>query len=88
VLWSEAFDADWSATAGPDGLRHVEPFGWANGFTAPERRSVSIHYDGQARRYLLIALQVALVAALVAVAWWRARATRRARPVPNRRPSP
>jgi GT2 family glycosyltransferase len=88
VLWSEAFDADWSATAGPDRLRHVEPFGWANGFTAPERRSVSIHYDGQARRYALIALQAALVAALVAVAWWRAGATRRARPVPNRRPSP
>src|SRR5204862_383748 len=41
VLWSEAFDGDWSATVGGKTLRHVKPFGWANGFTASERGSVS-----------------------------------------------
>jgi len=78
VLWSEAFDRDWSATTGGSTLRHVEPFGWANGFTTTRRASVSITYDGQLRRYGMIALQAALVVVLVLVAW-RSRATRRPR---------
>jgi hypothetical protein len=69
VLWSEAFDRDWSATARGSTLRHVKPFGWANGFTTSRRASVSITYDAQLRRYGLIALQVVLVVALVLVAW-------------------
>jgi hypothetical protein len=68
VLWSEANDSDWSATAGPDRLRHVEPFGWSNGFTASERRSVSIRYDGQPRRYALIAFEAVLVMAFLVLA--------------------
>jgi hypothetical protein len=59
VLWSEANDADWSASASGRDLRHVEPFGWANGFEAPARSSISIRYEGQSRRYLLITLQLA-----------------------------
>jgi hypothetical protein len=86
VVWSEAFDTDWSATAGGKTLRHIRPFGWANGFSATERGSVSINYDGQLRRYGLMGLQAALVLALLVVAW-RSRATRRARPAPMRRPS-
>jgi hypothetical protein len=86
VLWSEAFDADWSATAGPDRLRHVEPFGWANGFPTPERRSISIRYDGQVRRYALIALQAALVVAFLVVVG-RAGGARRARPDRIRSPN-
>jgi GT2 family glycosyltransferase len=87
VLWSEAFDADWSATAGGTTLRHGKPFGWANGFTATERGSVSINYDGQLRRYGLIGLQAALVLALLVVAW-RSRTARPARPAQVRRPNP
>ena len=69
VLWSEAFDGDWSATVAGKTLRHVKPFGWANGFTASERGSVSINYDGQLRRYALIALQVLLVLAFLVLVW-------------------
>ena len=87
VLWSEAFDGDWSATVGGKTLRHVKPFGWANGFTASERGSVSINYDGQLRRYGLIALQVLLVLTFVVVAW-RSSGTRRERPPRVRRPNP
>jgi GT2 family glycosyltransferase len=78
VLWSEAFDRDWSATSGGSTLRHVKPFGWENGFTTTRRGSVSITYDGQLRRYGLIVLQVAIVTALLLVVW-RSRATRRLR---------
>jgi len=81
VLWSEAFDRDWSATTGGSALRHVEPFGWANGFATTRHASVSITYDGQLRRYGLIALQVALVLALLFVAW---RGSASARPRPSR----
>jgi hypothetical protein len=80
VLWSESFDSDWSATARGTTLPRVKPFGWENGFTTSRRASVSITYDGQLRRYGLIALQVALVSALVLVAW----RTRARRPRPTR----
>jgi hypothetical protein len=78
VLWSEANDSDWSATASGRDLRHVEPFGWANGFEVSERGSVSIRYGGQPRRYGLIAVQVTFwVVALTLI--WRRRAGRRPR---------
>ena len=87
VLWSEAFDGDWSATARGTTLRHVKPFGWANGFDARTRGSVSIDYGGQLRRYGMIALQAVLVLAFLLVAW-RSSGSRRARPPRVRRPSP
>jgi len=62
-------------------LRHVEPFGWANGFATTRHASASITYDGQLRRYGLIALQVALVLALLFVGW---RGSASARPRPSR----
>jgi len=86
VMWSEAFDGDWSATVGGKALRHVKPFGWSNGFTASERASVSISYGGQLRRYGLIAVQVLLVLTFLVVGW-RSSATRRARPPRVRRPN-
>src|SRR5205823_4538072 len=70
VLWSEAFDGDWSATVGGKTLRHVKPFGWANGFDARSRGSVSIDYGGQPRRYGMIALQAG-VAPAVRLRGWR-----------------
>jgi GT2 family glycosyltransferase len=87
VLWSETFDGDWSATVRGESLDHVKPFGWENGFTATERGSVSITYDGQLRRYGMIAFQFVLVFTLVAVAWL-SRVSRRARPPRVKRPSP
>jgi GT2 family glycosyltransferase len=90
VLWSEAFDSGWSASASGRDLRHVEPFGWANGFSATRRSSVSIRYGGQLRRYGLILVQFALWIVL-AIVWrgrvWRGRGRRRPRrrriPRPN-----
>jgi GT2 family glycosyltransferase len=87
VLWSESFDGDWSASARGNTLRHVKPFGWQNGFTASRRGSVSITYDGQLRRYGLIALQVVLVLALIVVAWC-SRAARPARQPRSTGPNP
>lgn len=76
VLWSEAYDADWKATADGKGLDHVRPFGWENGYVLPDRASVSIRYEGQLRRFGEIAIQVGLWS-VVGVVWWRGR--RRAR---------
>ncbi len=78
VLWSEAYDADWKATAGGETLRHNRPFGWANGFVLPDRSSVRIQYDGQLRRYGEVAIQVGLWL-IVALVWWRGRRRRRRR---------
>jgi hypothetical protein len=72
LLWSEAFDSDWEASASGQGLDHVEPFGFSNGYVLPERASVSITYEGQLRRYLALALQ-AVVWVGVAALWWRTR---------------
>ncbi len=72
VLWSEAFDDDWKATASGRTLEHVKPFGWENGYELPDRSSVSIRYDGQLQRFGEIAIQVGLWA-IVAVVWWRVR---------------
>jgi GT2 family glycosyltransferase len=71
VLWSESFDRDWSATSAGRDLRHVRPFGWANGFEASQRGSVSIRYDGQLRRYGLIAVQAMLWLVALALLWRR-----------------
>lgn len=85
VLWSEANDPDWSASSAGRDLRHVESFGWANGFEASERASVSIRYDGQPRRYAQILLQVAVWILFFALVWI-SRPGRRARPAHVRRP--
>ena len=82
VLWSEANDSDWTASSSGRDLRHVEPFGWANGFEAPARSSISILYEGQGRRYVLILVQVAvwvLAIAIVARTGADRRPTRRGR---------
>ncbi|MGQ0805458.1 MAG: glycosyltransferase [Actinomycetota bacterium] len=72
LLWSEAYDDDWTARGTGRELDHVEPFGLTNGYELPDRASVSITYGGQLRRYLALTLQ-ALVWAGVAVLWWRTR---------------
>jgi GT2 family glycosyltransferase len=86
TLWSEAYDGDWSASAAGHGLRHVKPFGWANGYAVPQRESVSIRYDGQLRRYGLVALELAVVGVFLLVAW-RSRANRPPRPPKIKRPN-
>ncbi|HEX6310957.1 MAG TPA: glycosyltransferase family 2 protein [Acidimicrobiia bacterium] len=69
VLWSEAFDDDWQARSGGERLDHVEPFGLVNGYVLAERGSVAITYEGQTRRYGMLAVQGALWI-VVLVVWW------------------
>jgi GT2 family glycosyltransferase len=87
VLWSEAFDTDWSASASGRELRHVEPFGWANGFDTSRSASVSIRYRGQPRRYGLILVQVASWIGFFALVRW-GRAGRQSRSRRTRSPTP
>lgn len=70
VLWAEAFDTEWSASVSGRELRHVEPFGWANGFDTSRRSSVSIRYGGQPRRYGLILVQAGLWVGFCGLIWW------------------
>jgi GT2 family glycosyltransferase len=93
VFWGEAYDSEWKATVGGDSLRHQESFGWANGFVVERRTAVTIAYEAQWLRWVM--LGGALVIWLVVV--WRWRRTRvrrdpstraRARPRPERRAKP
>jgi GT2 family glycosyltransferase len=87
VLWSEANDSDWSASSAGRDLRHVEPFGWANGFNASKRAPVSIHYGGQPRRYGQMLVQVAVWVLFLALVW-NSRAVRQSRRRQIPRPNP
>jgi len=75
ILWGEAYDTEWAATANGRSLRHQQTFGWSNGFTLPTRSSVSITYGAQWVRWVTLA--GALVLWLL-VAWrWRRTRVRR-----------
>ena len=53
VLWAEAFDSHWAATSRGADLRHVETFGWSNGYRRHEgghRRRSSTPTSGNAGR--------------------------------------
>ena len=78
VLWSQAYDGRWHATANGQSLRHVKPFGVVNGFVLPKRGPTAITYGGQRQRALAILMQLLLWAGFVAL-WRRSRrAARRA----------
>jgi hypothetical protein len=90
VLWGEAYDSSWEDGA----ARHVETFGWANGFAVERRRPVDLTFGGQMLRWGLLAIGL-LVWVAVAVWWWRTRARRapsraapRARRERRERPDP
>lgn len=75
LLWGEAYDASWEEGGAGGTARHVETFGWANGFELERARAVSITFGGQTLRWAL--LGVALVIWLVvALWWWRTRVRR------------
>jgi hypothetical protein len=73
ILWSEAYDPDWTAKAGGRSLEHVKPFGWSNGYELADEASVKIEYEGQLARFGTVAIQLALWI-IVGVVWLRARA--------------
>jgi GT2 family glycosyltransferase len=78
LLLSETHDARWKATVAGHAVRHVETFGWANGWAVSRAGRVDTHFTGQLVRDLQIALEVLLWIA-AAVTLWRLRDRRRAR---------
>jgi hypothetical protein len=78
VLWSEAFDEQWSASGARPDLRHVEAFGWSNGYRLAAPGAVAIKYDDQWRRWVFLGAS-AVLWLVVAVWWWRTRVRRQLR---------
>src|SRR5439155_17933917 len=80
VLWAEAYDGDWVATARGRELRHVESFGWANGYRLRTDARVSIGYSGQWQRWVFLAVALVIWLVVVLRLWkTRARHARRGR---------
>jgi hypothetical protein len=73
LLWGEAYDREWEATAASGGtLDHVRTFGWSNGYRVDRRSEVDVAFGAQWQRWAL--LGGALVIWLVVVwRWWRTR---------------
>jgi GT2 family glycosyltransferase len=82
VLLSEAYDGGWHAEAPAGQLEHRPAFGVVNQFDHPRASTVDVGHDGQGRRYLLVAGQVALW--LLALGWWGSGRRRRRPPPPAR----
>ena len=78
VLWSEAFDQQWTARGAQSDLRHVEAFGWSNGYRLAAPGAVAITYDDQWRRWVFLGAS-AVLWLVVAVWWWRTRVRRQLR---------
>ncbi len=76
LLWSEAFDSDWSVSVEGEASDHEETFGWANGFAVPDGGSVDLSYGGQAVRWLLVAGEAVL---WILLGWLWVRTGRRRR---------
>jgi hypothetical protein len=83
VLQAESYSSEWAARVtgrgAPRGgseearaLRHAEAFGWANGYELRARGPVAFAFEGQWRRNVVAASQVAL---WLALAWFWARTT-------------
>lgn len=68
VVFGQAFDADWEASAGPT-LRHARGFGWANAYALADRAEVSLKYTKQSATDLMVAGQAVLWLIVLIVAW-------------------
>jgi GT2 family glycosyltransferase len=79
VLWGEAFDREWEATAGSGSPTHTRAFGWSNGYRVTQAGDVEIAFAAQWQRWAL--LVVALVIWLVVGWWWWKTRVRTPRPV-------
>src|SRR5262249_43718894 len=54
LLWGEAFDDHWTASASGGDLRHVEAFGWSNGYRVQRAGPVALEFDAQWQRWALL----------------------------------
>jgi hypothetical protein len=76
VLWAEASDGGWRASASGSSLERSAAFDWTNAFELPERASVGIRYRASLPTRLLVWLAV-VVWVVALVAWYRTRPPRR-----------
>ena len=74
LLWGEANDSAWEATAGRT-LRNTGAFGWANGYPVARRGSVSLEYTNQWQRWVFLG-GMALIWLMVLLRWRATRARR------------
>jgi hypothetical protein len=72
VLWSEAFNDDWDASAAGKSLTHFRAFGWENGYQVTRRGAVSISFGAQWQRWALLGVSL-LIWLFVAWRWRRTR---------------
>jgi hypothetical protein len=75
VLWGEAYDSEWKATAGGDTLRHERAFGWTNGYAVDRRATVALSYEAQWVRWVML-LGALVIWVLVVWRWRRTRVRR------------
>jgi hypothetical protein len=80
LLWAEAADPGWHATAAGDGLTRNSAFNWTNAFPMPKHESVGLHYRAGLLPRLLVWFEIGLWV-LALVAWRRTRARRTRHPV-------
>ncbi|HZJ25622.1 MAG TPA: glycosyltransferase family 2 protein [Acidimicrobiia bacterium] len=73
VLQGESYSGQWRATTDDRELRHVDAFGWANGYDLESRGRVSFVFGGQWRRNVVAVLQLVVWIGL-AVFWLRSTA--------------
>jgi GT2 family glycosyltransferase len=77
VLWGEAYDTAWEATAtggqGTDGaLRHFRAFGWENGYRVTSKGSVALSFADQWQRWAMLGASL-VIWLFVLWRWWRTR---------------
>jgi len=72
VLFSQAYDNAWKATADGRALHHTESFGWANAFDLPGEGTVALAFTDQRSTTLMVAGQ-ALLWLIVLVVGFRGR---------------
>jgi hypothetical protein len=77
LLWAEAANAGWHASASGKRLPRSTAFDWTNAFTLTDRAPVDLHYSAGALPGLLVELEI--VAWIVAIVVWRRTRPRRSR---------
>lgn len=61
ILWSQAYDDAWHASANGTTLAHRPAFEWANGYELTKRGAVSFSFTKQWLRYPIVLLELVIV---------------------------
>lgn len=76
LLWSEAANDGWKATADGETLVRRDAFGWTNAFAMTKKAPVAVSYDGSSFNFLAHLVEVVLAIGIV-VGWFVTRPGRR-----------